>query len=376
MTHAAGDFGDLGTPVVWSRDTLLHQPTAEIWLGVRTPGTEVADRVGAIRSAVEAAGAPLVEAAKHDDRILERVHSPALLNHLRTIWADWTAAGLPQDPGQDRVVPYVFPTAAMTAGLPVRNPAAVHARAGRFCYDTMTLVGPGTWEAARSAVDVALTAAGLVGGGHRVDGGHRVGSGGGHRVAYALCRPPGHHACHDGFGGSCYLNNAAVAAEALRAAGQERVAIVDIDAHHGNGTQSLFYHRGDVWYGSVHVDPGAGWFPHYLGFADEVGHGDGGGANLNQPLEPGTGDEAWLAAVRRLRDAAGDFGATALVVSLGVDAALDDPESPLEVTVDGYHAAGAALAALDIPTVALQEGGYHLASLGRLVVASLIGLSG
>jgi acetoin utilization deacetylase AcuC-like enzyme len=350
-------------PVVWSADCLRHDPAAEIWVGVRTEGTEVAARALAIRDVLLAAGAPLVHAPAHDDAVLLRVHDQALLTHLSTVYDDWAAAGFPTYPGQDRVVPYVFPTDGLLAGLPLRSPTAVHARAGRFCYDTMTLVGPGTWEAARAAVDVALTAVDVV-------------TERGLRLVYALCRPPGHHAGRDAFGGSCYLNNAAVAAEALRAAGHVQVAVVDLDAHHGNGTQAVFYERDDVFYGSVHVDPGAGWFPHYVGFADETGSGAGSGTTRNEPLAPGTGDDGWLAAVGRLAGQVSMFEPTALVVSLGVDAAADDPESPLQVTADGYHEAGLSLAALGVPTVAVQEGGYHLPTLGRLVEATLTGLAG
>jgi acetoin utilization deacetylase AcuC-like enzyme len=225
----------------------------------------------------------------------------------------------------------------------------------------MTLVGPGTWVAARGAVDAALTAADLV-------------ASGAHSTAYALCRPPGHHVTADGYGGSCYLNNAAVAAESLRRSGHERVAVVDIDAHHGNGTQMIFYDRSDVFYGSVHVDPAAGWFPHYVGHADETGRGDGVGGNRNVPLAEGTPDDAWLEGLADLTDAVRAHGASALVVSLGVDAAVDDPESPLQITESGYRQAGELLARLDLPTVAVQEGGYHLPTLGSLVVATITGL--
>jgi acetoin utilization deacetylase AcuC-like enzyme len=249
----------------------------------------------------------------------------------------------------------------MLDGLPLRLPAGVHGRAGSFGYDTMTLVGPGTWVAARGAVDAALTAADLV-------------TSGGHRTAYALCRPPGHHATRAGYGGSCYLNNAAVAAEALRRAGHARVAVVDIDAHHGNGTQMLFYDRADVFYGSVHIDPAAGWFPHYMGYADERGRSQGEGANRNLPLAPETPDSEWLAALERVIDDVRGFGADAVVLSLGVDAAADDPESPLRVTAAGYRSAGELVGHLAVPTVAVQEGGYHLPSLGSLVLATLEGL--
>jgi acetoin utilization deacetylase AcuC-like enzyme len=252
----------------------------------------------------------------------------------------------------------VFPTPGLLGGLPLRTPPAAHARAGLFCYDTMTLIGPGSWAAIRGAVDAALTAADLVSGGEP--------------VAYALCRPPGHHVTRSAYGGSCYLNNAAVAAQALRDAGAERVAVLDIDAHHGNGTQMIFYDRADVWYGSLHVDPGAGWFPHYAGYADERGSGPGAGANRNLPLAPGTGDDGWLAALDVLCDEIQERDADALVVSLGVDAAAGDPESPLRVTEDGYRGAGRRIAALG-PVVFVQEGGYDLASLGSLVVATLDG---
>jgi acetoin utilization deacetylase AcuC-like enzyme len=246
----------------------------------------------------------------------------------------------------------------MTQGMPVTRAAATHGRAGQFGYDTMTLVGPGTWEAARAAVDCALSAVDLV-------------ASGGTPAAYALCRPPGHHVTRLGYGGSCYLNNAAVAVEALRDAGHPTVAVVDLDAHHGNGTQAIFWERGDVRYGSLHVDPGAGWFPHFFGHAHETGAGDGAGATRNLPLAEGTGDGAWLEAVARLAEFA--EGADALVVSLGVDAAADDPESPLQVTEEGYAGAGRLLGSLGLPSVLVQEGGYHLDTIGGLVAAYLDG---
>ena len=177
------------------------------------------------------------------------------------------------------------------------------------------------------------------------------------------------------FGGSCYLNNSAAAAARLREATGGPVAVIDIDAHHGNGTQEIFYEDAGVLTGSVHVDPGAGWFPHYLGFAAEAGSEPGVGANRNLPLAPGTGDAPWLEAVAELVDWARDRGARALVVALGVDAAGGDPESPLEVTAEGYRAAGGTLGTLGIPTVAVQEGGYDLDAIGGLVRETLEGLA-
>jgi acetoin utilization deacetylase AcuC-like enzyme len=355
-------MGSLSLPVVFDEDVLRHDPRAEIWVGVRLPGTELAARAVVLRDAVVAAGARLVAPADDPAPLLASVHDAGFLRHLETVYDDWVSAGFPVEPGQDRVVPYVFPTAAMLEGLAPRTPAAIHGRAGLYCYDTMTLVGPGTWEAARAAAASAVTAARLA-----------LASSG---PAYAVCRPPGHHATRSGYGGSCYLNNAAVAAAALLNEGASRVAVIDVDAHHGNGTQSIFYDRADVLYASVHVDPGAGWFPHYAGYADERGTGAGRGANLNIPLAPGSGDAEFLDGVTRMCAFASEaYGVDAAVLSLGVDAAADDPESPLQVTHDGYERAGALVGQLGMPVVAVHEGGYHLPTLGSLTVAALRGLA-
>jgi acetoin utilization deacetylase AcuC-like enzyme len=335
---------------VWSDDCLRHEPEAEVWVGTRTPATEVPTRVVAIRGELIAAGAEEVPAAAHPDSALLAVHDPALVEFLRTAWAEWSAASLPSN----RVVPYVFARPELTGGRAPATPAAVWARPGLYAYDTMTLIGPGTWEAARAAVDVALTAVDLV-----TEGAP---------LAYACTRPPGHHVTRSAYGGSCYLNNAAIAAAALVDRTGGPVAVVDIDAHHGNGTQELFLGRADVLTTSVHVDPGAGWFPHFLGFEAESDE-----ANLNLPLAPGTRDLAWLTAVQRAAEFASP--ARALVVSLGVDAAAGDPESPLEVTAAGYREAGRILAELDLPTVVVQEGGYDLETIGPLVVETLRGLA-
>ena len=352
-------------PVVMHPDCLRHDPSAEIWIGVRTPGTDVAERITRIEAALTRVGHPLLAADSHDDSALTEIHSLELLQHLSTVWDQWVAGGYPEL-GADRVVPYLMASDEVRHGLPPRLPTALHARVGNYCYDTMTLIGPGSWEAMRGAVDATLTAVDLVAAGTP--------------LAYALTRPPGHHATRSAYGGSCYLNNAAVAAAALRRSvgngggGHERVAIIDVDAHHGNGTQAIWYDRGDVLYASVHVDPGAGWFPHHVGFAAETGRGAGAGSNLNIPLAPGAGDDEWLAGVSACVKAAVRFGATALVVSLGVDAAADDPESPLRVTEEGYLRTGALLGSLGLPTVAVQEGGYHLETIGPLVAATLLGL--
>lgn len=337
-------------PFVWSDDCLRHEPEAEVWVGTRTTATEVPARLVAIRGELLSSGAREVAAQAHDDSALLAVHDPALVEFLRTAWDEWESARLPSD----RVVPYVFARKELTSGREPATPAAVWARPGLFAYDTMTLIGPGTWEAARAAVDVALTTVDLVAGGER--------------LAYACCRPPGHHVTRSLYGGSCYLNNTAIAATALLAQVGGPVAVVDIDAHHGNGTQELFLGNADVRTASVHVDPGAGWFPHFLGFAEESDD-----TNLNLPLAPGTSDLGWLAAVTRAAEFAA--GARALVIALGLDAATGDPESPLEVTAAGYRQAGRILAELDLPIVVVQEGGYDLETIGPLAVETLRGLA-
>ena len=197
----------LSLPIVWSDAHSRHEPGGEVWVGVRTPGTEVPTRAERIRAALEAAGAPVVAAEAAPDDIALRFHDPALVGWLHEAWDLWEEARLDVDPGQDRVVPYLFAHPGLIGDLPLIDPAATTARAGRFAYDTMTLNGPGTWEAARGAVDAAITTAAIA----ARDG-----------AAYACCRPPGHHATRDAHGGSCYLNNAAVAAEALRRASTTR----------------------------------------------------------------------------------------------------------------------------------------------------------
>ena len=188
-------------------------------------------------------------------------------------------------------------------------------------------------------------------------------------AAYACCRPPGHHVTRSAFGGSCYLNNAAITAQYLRDHGVRRVALLDIDAHHGNGAQAIFWDRDDVLTASVHVDPAEGWFPHFLGFADEVG-----AANLNVPLAPGSGDDVWLAGVDRLVEAARDAcerGTRRRARRRCRRRTI--PNSPLAVTRDGYREAGRRLGALGLPTVLVQEGGYVLETIGPLVRATLEG---
>jgi acetoin utilization deacetylase AcuC-like enzyme len=239
---------------------------------------------------------------------------------------------------------------------PFEEPVHIVAKLGWYSHDTDPIL-TGTWEAASSAVDVALSAWDAI-------------TTGGERSAYALCRPPGHHAAADSFAGYCYLNNAAIAAHAWTDAGA-RVAILDVDYHHGNGTQQIFYTRDDVLFVSLHADPAVD-YPFFLGFAGERGWGAGEGATRNFPLPHGTD---WVGYADALASAAATitrFAPDGLVVSLGVDTAAEDPDG-FELRADDYLRMGEAIASLGLPTLFVQEGGYCLDVLGRNVVNVLGG---
>lgn len=342
---------------VWSDDYLAHDANWLVWAGIRFPGDEEAARAVVLRGELERAGVEMVAAVEHGRGPIEAVHVPEMVDYLETAYRYWVEAGYPEHHGADRVVPYAFPHPDAFGAYRPRFPKSRVAMAGVFGMDTTTLIGPGTYRGARAAIDGSLTAAALV----------RDGS----SAVYAPVRPPGHHAGTTYFGGSCYLNNAAVAANWLATDGAGTVAIVDIDAHHGNGTQQIFYERADVHYLSIHVDPGEGWFPHWCGFAEESGAGRGEGANLNLPLSPGSDDTVFLDAMDQVCRRVADLKPSYLVVSLGVDAGDTDPESPLRVTNRGFSEAGDRLASLDIPTVLIQEGGYALEALGPDVMSVL-----
>ena len=342
---------------VWSDASLAHDPGGEVWIGLPIEGDETPPRGEAMRRAIEAAELPIVDPNQHRDEAIAAVHDPGMLAYLASAYDEWEAAGYPDEHGQDRVVAYAFRHPGAFDHVTPRVPASRAARAGIYCMDTCTTLGPGSYRGIRYAVDAALTAADLV-----LDGAD---------AAYAAVRPPGHHAGTDYFGGSCYLNNVAIAAQYLIDSGVARVGVVDIDAHHGNGTQQIFYERHDVVYASTHVDPGTGWFPHWSGFADETGHGAGQGFNHNIPLVPGDGDDEFVQAVEELAALIGGTDCEVVIVSLGVDSAAGDENSPLQVSSEGFRRAGDVLSQVGVPTILVQEGGYHLPSLERDLTAVL-----
>ncbi|WP_284619348.1 histone deacetylase family protein [Aquabacterium humicola] len=300
--------------------------------------------VGALRTPGDADGA-----------LIRRVHAPRYVDFLASAWDEWVALD-PANAALD-VLPSVWPVRGFRADV---LPANFAARVGLFSFDAGSPLTAGTWEAARTGAACAIDAA------------RALLPGGAPRATMALTRPPGHHAGPDFFGGYCFLNNAAIAAQALRDGGARRVAVLDIDYHHGNGTQSLFYERSDVLTVSIHGDP-ATEYPFFLGHADEHGAGEGFGFNLNLPLAAGTDFMRWSAALDHALAEVRRFGAEALVIALGVDTFEGDPISRFRVASADYLKIGAAIAALGLPTVFTMEGGYAVAEVGINVVNVLEG---
>jgi acetoin utilization deacetylase AcuC-like enzyme len=293
-----------------------------------------------------------------DASLVRRVHAPAYVDFLSTVWDDWIA----QEAGNAEVdvLPSVWPVRGFRTDV---APTNFSARVGRWSFDAGSPITAGTWRAAAAGAACAIDAA------------RAVSAGGAARAAVALTRPPGHHAGPDFFGGYCFLNNAALAAQALRDAGAARVAVLDIDYHHGNGTQTIFDERADVLTVSIHGDPTTE-YPFFLGYADERGAGAGLGFNLNLPLAAGTGFDEWRVALQHGIAAIARFGADALVVALGVDTFEGDPISRFLLRSDDYLRIGAAIADCALPTVFTMEGGYAVAEVGVNVVNVFEGFAG
>jgi acetoin utilization deacetylase AcuC-like enzyme len=239
-----------------------------------------------------------------------------------------------------------------------RIPKNIDGKVGYYCHASETAMTRGTWTAALSAVASAQSALRHVTGGAD--------------AAFALCRPPGHHSTASQYGGYCFINNAAVVAQMFRDNGAERVAILDIDFHHGNGTQDLFYDRGDVLFASLHGDP-VDSYPYFVGYADETGRGAGEGTNLNYPMKPGTGYGVWSEALDHAIAKIGTWGADALVVSLGVDAYKEDPISFFKLESPDFRDAGRRIGKMKLPTVLCMEGGYAIEAVGINTVNVLEG---
>ena len=338
---------------IYSEDHRLHFPQGELFGGELVTPYERPSRVEHILNRLKTQG--LTDICAPDPvqmAPIEAIHKADYLRFLETGWDEWVAEG--------------FKGEMIAASVPVRRmqqdrvPNNIDGKVGYYCLASETAITGGTWAAALSSAATAQSAQALVAAGAR--------------AAFALCRPPGHHATADMFGGYCFLNNAAIAAEMFRK-DAARVAILDIDFHHGNGTQDIFYERGDVFFASLHGQPEDA-FPYFLGYADETGAGAGQGANANYPYAPGIGYDKWSEGLNDALKRIGDFGAEALIVSLGVDAYKEDPISFLKLESQDFARAGARIAKAGLPTLFVMEGGYAIEEIGVNAVNVLEGFEG
>ena len=324
----------------------LHAPEYEFFRGERVACFESPSRADFVQEELVKRGHEIREPDVDSAAVLGQVHSARYLAFLESAWAQWVAA----DAGNAMRQPFpsVWPVRTLRSDVEPQN---FTAKLGLYSMDNGTPMVAGTWVAAKAGADAAASAATLISSGSKV------------KAAFCATRPPGHHAGADFMGGYCFLNNAAVAAQTLRKNGSAKVAILDVDYHHGNGTQSIFYDRADVLFVSIHGDPRTE-YPFYLGHADETGEGAGSGFNLNLPLPAGSSKAVWFAALATACEKIKQFGADALVVSLGLDTFADDPISTFALQSDDYLTLGARLNQLGLPTVFILEGGYAAQELG------------
>jgi acetoin utilization deacetylase AcuC-like enzyme len=338
---------------VFSDDHRLHFPQGELYGGELVTPFERPSRVEYIlRELRRRRLLDLVPPEPIDMRKVHQIHDKGLLRFLETAWDEWVAAGY-----RGEIIPTGFPA----RGMGQRCPDHIDGKVGYYALSMETALTAGTCEAAKSSAAVALTAQKIVSGGEM--------------VAFALCRPPGHHAHHDLYGGYCFLNNAAIAAQSFLDDGASRVAVLDVDFHHGNGTQDIFYDRDEVLFCSLHGRPQDA-FPYFLGYQDEKGRGKGEDFNLNYPMPPGTAYDAWSSALEDACRRIKRFAPDVVVVSLGVDTFEKDPISFFKLKSEDFTAYGAHIAKLGKPTLFVMEGGYAIEEIGVNTVNVLAGFLG
>ena len=337
--------------IVYNERHAEHAAQKEFFRGQLVDAFEIPARADYVLQALQASDlGPFVPVVDHGRAPLERVHAPRYLRFIEGAYAEWQALG-----GQGEAFPAVWPIRSLRSDV---EPRSFAARMGLYSMDSGSPLTAGTWSAAYWGAQASLTALDLVLAGER--------------SAYCLTRPPGHHAGADFFGGYCFINNAAVTAQAARDAGRQRVAILDVDYHHGNGTQAIFYERADVFFLSIHGDPQTE-YPFFLGHADERGAGAGEGFNANYPLPAGASNEQWFEAFEKALVQLNAYAPELLIVSLGVDTYGGDPISHFQLDEPEFRRMGQSLASLQLPTLFLQEGGYATAAIGRNVQAVLAG---
>ena len=335
----------------FSEDHRKHFPQAELYGGEFVTPFERPSRVEYVLARLKERGlTDIVAPAAPDRAAIAAMCDAGFLSFLETAWDDWKAAGYAGE-----IIANCWPARRMVDD---RRPTHIDGKVGYYALAGETAITRGTWEAALASAACAQSATAHV----------LAGAG----SAFALCRPPGHHATADMYGGYCFLNNAGLAAEQMRAGGAKRVAILDIDFHHGNGTQDIFYDRGDVYFASLHGQPQDA-FPYFLGFSDETGTGAGAGTTSNFAMPPGTGFDIWGQALDEAIARIRAFGAEALVVSLGVDAYKDDPISFFKLDSPDFTEAGRRIGRMGLPTVFCMEGGYAIEAVGVNTVNVLEG---
>ena len=332
---------------IYSENQTAHAPLRELNNGEWMDFAESPARLGSILDKV-----PRVTAPKdHGMPPILAVHDAGYVEFLQNAHKEWLEQGREGD-----AIGYAFP---VRGRRPLKHDR-IDARLGQYGFDAASPIAAGTYQSAYWAVQSALSGLDALIAGET-------------RQSFALCRPPGHHSGADYFGGYCYLNNAAIAARAAEAEGLGPVAILDVDYHHGNGTQDIFYTDGGVFFASIHADPKSD-YPYFWGHADETGEGDGEGATFNQPLPRGTTWETYAPALDQALERITAFGAKTLIVSYGADTFERDPISEFKLTTDDMHRIGAQIATLNLPTLTVMEGGYRIDALGRNVEAYLAGL--
>ena len=335
---------------VLSEQHKLHFPQGELAGGQLVRPYECPERWDYIVRQLDQVGLSDRKAPNPLDlALVEQVHTPAFIRFLSQAWDGWQAEGF-----EGEAIPTVFPARRMQQ----REPDYIDGKLGYYAMAVETAITSGTWEAAQSSAAVAQTTQELISDGAK--------------TAFALCRPPGHHAGADLYGGYCFLTNAAIAAQGFLNQGADRVAVLDVDFHHGNGTQDIFYQRDDVLFLSLHGAPEDA-FPHFLGYADEKGDNKGQGYNFNYPLPPGTAYTEWFKALQDALRKTATYSPDVLIISLGVDTFKEDPISFFKLESEDFSDYGKAIAALNIPTLFVMEGGYAVEEIGINTVNVLTG---
>lgn len=335
---------------VFSPRHRLHHGS-ELKDGAVTPSFEAPQRADLVLARVQSTKLGEVIGERTFDRsCYVAAHSERYVAFLENAWSEWAATGRTHD-----ALPLVWPVRDLAIQ---QEPGFIDGKLGFYAMDAGAPITAGTWDAVRSSANTALTAMDVV-----LEGA---------RSAFALCRPPGHHAAREYMGGYCYLNNVAIAAERCLSQGARRVAILDVDFHHGNGTQNIFYDRADVLFVSIHGDPHV-CYPYFSGFRQETGTGQGEGFTLNCPLPQGTAWDRYREALEHALARVTAHQPDYLVISLGVDTFKDDPISHFLLTSDDFHRMGAQIAAAGIPTLFVMEGGYLVDDIGVNAVNTLQG---